>query len=705
MPTFQPPFPPLIPTAVKTAAYTAAVYDLVPVDTSAASVTITLPTAPADKARIAVKMIAVSGSFVCTIALGGSDVFNKAGGGTTLTLSLVNQAAVLQYQATGAIWYVVSTDVPLGGLDARFAPATTGTSILKGNGTGGFSAVTPGIASTTVPAGNDARFQQTKDFTPNQIANLYLWIRASDMAGLADGATITPVDRSANAFALTLTDTPTKVTGVDGRVAMKFAFGSAPQAIVLPGGFSVSRQALSVYFVARQGNATQDNGLAAICDFGTGLQSMFWINSATLQFYNGSSNPATRKTQVSQEAFYVEGYRSSTTALTVRYNDWTQAIASPGAGTLTGGKIGSAASGTSFYFAGEISEVIIFNRALTDAEDAAVLAYLNRPVLRQQIICKGDSLTYGYTSAAASSTVKSVGYPWQLNRMIENAKVLNLGVVGQTLQTMATNVSTEVVPLIDTSNWPNGNIVLISAATNDCLASRTAAQIYADLTTFCAAVRAAGGKVIVDTMLSRGGFSGGQEAVRQTYNGLVRAGWPSIADGLADLDASTVLGGVGTYSNTTYFDTDQTHLTALGYRIKALNFSEAVARAVGKTVAAADSSVRHILVGGTAPTIAAGAGAGTSPTVTITGSDTAGQISIASGTLPTVNAVIATITYGGAYPTTTYPTIWPANAAAAALGFLPYVGGAAATFTISNGAALGLAGSTTYLYNYQVMGN
>lgn len=703
MPVSSTPFPPLVPTPVKTAGYTAAVYDLVPVDTSAASVTITLPTAPADKARIAVKMIAVSGSFVCTIALGGSDVFNKTGGGTTLTLSLVNQAAVLQYQSSGAIWYVVSTDVPLGGLDARFAPATTGTSILKGNGTGGFSAVTPGIASTTVPAGNDARFQQTKDFTPNQIANLYLWIRASDMAGLADGATITPVDRSSNAFALTLTDTPTKSTSVDGRVSMKFTFAATPQAVVLPAGFSVSRQALSVYIVARQGNSTADTN-SSICDFGTGLQSMLWVNTG-LQIFNGSSNPVSRATKMSQENFFVTGYRASTTAATVRYNDWTQALASPGAGTLTGGKIGSAASGTSFYYLGEISEIVIFTRALTDAEDAAMLAYLNRPVLRQQIICKGDSMTYGYTSAAGANTVKSIGYPWQLNRMIENAKVLNLGVNSQTLQTMATNVSTEVVPLIDTSNWPNGNIVLISGGTNDCISSRTAAQIYADLTTFCAAVRTAGGKVIVDTMLSRVGFSGPQEAVRQTYNGLVRAGWPAIADGFADLDANTVLGGVGTYTNTTYFDTDQTHLTALGYRIKALNFSEAVARAVGKTVAAADSSVRHILVGGTAPTIAAGAGAGTSPTVTITGSDTAGQISIASGTLPTVNAVIATITYGGAYPTTTYPTIWPANAAAAALGFLPYVGGAAATFTISNGAALGLAGSTTYLYNYQVMGN
>lgn len=105
----------LVPTVVKTAAYTAAVNDLVVCDATTAF-TVTLPTAPADKSRVAVKLVLPASpttNQLITIASAGSDVFNKTGGVTALTLALQNQAVVLQYKASGAIWYVVSTDAPL----------------------------------------------------------------------------------------------------------------------------------------------------------------------------------------------------------------------------------------------------------------------------------------------------------------------------------------------------------------------------------------------------------------------------------------------------------------------------------------------------------------------------------------------------------------------------------------------------------------
>ncbi len=110
----------LTPTAVKTSAYSPAAGDFVPVDASSASVTITLPTAPADKSRIEIKMINVASTNTVTINTGGSDVFNKAGGTTTATLSLLNQAVMIQYAATPAIWYVQSDDLPLTQLDSRY---------------------------------------------------------------------------------------------------------------------------------------------------------------------------------------------------------------------------------------------------------------------------------------------------------------------------------------------------------------------------------------------------------------------------------------------------------------------------------------------------------------------------------------------------------------------------------------------------------
>ena len=110
----------LTPTAVKTSAYTAAAADFVPVDTTSAAVTVTLPAAPADKTAIAVKMIATAGGHTVTVACSGSDVFNKAGGSTSLTLTLLNQGVVLQYKVSDAIWYVTADNLALSQLDARY---------------------------------------------------------------------------------------------------------------------------------------------------------------------------------------------------------------------------------------------------------------------------------------------------------------------------------------------------------------------------------------------------------------------------------------------------------------------------------------------------------------------------------------------------------------------------------------------------------
>ena len=110
----------LTPTAVKTANYTAAANELVLTDTTSGGLTVTLPNAPTDGTRVAIKMIAQGGTNATALALQGSDVFNKTGGSTTGTLTLLNQAIVAQYKASGAIWYVTGDDIPLSQLDLRY---------------------------------------------------------------------------------------------------------------------------------------------------------------------------------------------------------------------------------------------------------------------------------------------------------------------------------------------------------------------------------------------------------------------------------------------------------------------------------------------------------------------------------------------------------------------------------------------------------
>lgn len=128
----------------------------------------------------------------------------------------------------------------------------------------------------------------------------------------------------------------------------------------------------------------------------------------------------------------------------------------------------------------------------------------------------------------------------------------------------------------------------------------------------------------------------------------------------------------------------------------------------GTTDVLRDAQMSHLLAGGTAPTIAAGTGAGTSPTVTIvSGSqDMAGRVSVVTGSSPTAAGVVCTITLNRAYPTGTWPVISPANAAAAELTGTAkvYASGASTTTWTITVASGSLAGSTTYLWNYHVGG-
>lgn len=113
----------------------------------------------------------------------------------------------------------------------------------------------------------------------------------------------------------------------------------------------------------------------------------------------------------------------------------------------------------------------------------------------------------------------------------------------------------------------------------------------------------------------------------------------------------------------------------------------------------------HIVSQGSAPTIAADAGLGGTPTVALgTGStDVAGSFTITPGTVPGAGAQ-ATITFNKVYPNGTFIMITPADAdaavAEATLGV--FVTSSASTFTINVNIAL--TSTTTYVWHYHAIG-
>ena len=154
----------LIPTAVKSGGYTLAAGDFVPVDCSGGTVALLLPNAPADKTRCAVKVIAISGAHVTTLACQGSDTYNVATtGSTSMTLSLLNQAMTVQYVAATKVWYAINTDLALTQLDARFSPIAGSSSIVT-VGSVAAGSLGAAVTGTTAAVGDNTTAVATDAF-------------------------------------------------------------------------------------------------------------------------------------------------------------------------------------------------------------------------------------------------------------------------------------------------------------------------------------------------------------------------------------------------------------------------------------------------------------------------------------------------------------------------------------------------------------
>lgn len=114
-------------------------------------------------------------------------------------------------------------------------------------------------------------------------------------------------------------------------------------------------------------------------------------------------------------------------------------------------------------------------------------------------------------------------------------------------------------------------------------------------------------------------------------------------------------------------------------------------------------TITKIMGNASAPSASAGTAAGSSPTLTVAGSEVSGTLTVVAGATPS-GTIIATFTLASAMANSTYGVLFtPANQATAALATVSWVNVVSTTqLTLNNATAL--AAATTYKWNYQIIG-
>jgi hypothetical protein len=176
----------LTATTVKTANYTAAAGDYIPVDTTAGTITITLPAAPPDGTQIAIKQIA--GGNTTSIVRSGSAVFNVASGATSMTLAATGIGVQLRYASATGIWYSLDS-TPLSAVGSSFAPASPASPYVYSNDVRFSTVERTKVVSSYTPVLSDAG----KVIDAESSSDLTITIPPTTTVPWQDGTVISPV--------------------------------------------------------------------------------------------------------------------------------------------------------------------------------------------------------------------------------------------------------------------------------------------------------------------------------------------------------------------------------------------------------------------------------------------------------------------------------------------------------------------------------
>lgn len=233
-----------------------------------------------------------------------------------------------------------------------------------------------------------------------------------------------------------------------------------------------------------------------------------------------------------------------------------------------------------FFSATKERAMIAVDHALSVTEYNALVTWASThhsivpDVGQPAIICDGNSLTNGLGTASDPETTS---YPALIGSNFPTYDVLNAGVNGRTGQTQLAVLPTRILPLYNAAR--GNNIYVYWEGINDLVhTAQTVAEIEANTANACLAAKNLGFKVVVLTCMKAAPItSNGRETDRQTYNAYLLANYSSFAHAVVDVASNPHFSD---YTNTTYFNADQTHLTDAGYDEVANNATYGVTQAI-----------------------------------------------------------------------------------------------------------------------------
>lgn len=422
--------------------------------------------------------------------------------------------------------------------------------------------------------------------SPDLIQNLTCWIDATDAmydaSGnkcTADGTVIaTILNKAITGNNPVVNGTPKYYsTGLGGKKSIKFDGASDIRLTNFFGSSGAYNTAITIAIVAKSVDGAGNQVLLGC----TG--SKFWLEQNDFAKTSGivlsgvSKNPTFSQydsgTAIHLFRFNGNSYSHMYDKCFEGYNNSTLSSANisvTGASDFNGDlSIASLMGG--FKFSGHISEVIIYNRYLTDSEFISLNTYLSTKWYFEKsnlVVCAGNSLTSGTgSSGGATQKIQSSGtnYPSRLLYHLGNDYSVRADAYpGRDLVQMNAE-SPAFSNLYYTKN--TNNICVVWELTNFIATYKSGNSAIQQLIKFCRNKKLAGFKVVVCTGLYRqDGVSAIHAKETDEANAYIRLHYSEFSDALCDLVLDSRL---SVPTNTTYFNSDKVHLTDAGYDVVA----------------------------------------------------------------------------------------------------------------------------------------